>query len=54
MKKFLIKKDEGNHWENLKKEYMEKNPGDYMGEDPTRKLSIGFHTVGPFWVKPGH
>ena len=33
----LNKKDEGNHWENLKKEYMEKNPGDYMGEDPTKK-----------------
>jgi hypothetical protein len=34
------KKDEGNHWENLKKEYMEKNPGDYMGEDATKKLKI--------------
>ena len=33
----LNKKDEGNHWENLKKEYMEKNPGDYMGEDATKK-----------------
>jgi len=36
----LNKKDEGNHWENLKKEYMEKNPGDYMGEDATKKLKI--------------
>jgi len=38
--KTLDKKDEGNHWENLKKEYMEKNPGDYMGEDATKKLKI--------------
>ena len=36
----LNKKEEGNHWENLKKEYMEKNPGDYMGEDATKKLKI--------------
>ena len=36
----LNKKDEGNHWENLKKEYIEKNPGDYMGEDATKKLKI--------------
>jgi len=36
----LNKKDEGNHWENLKKEYMEKNPGDYMGEDAKKKLKI--------------
>ena len=36
----LNKKDEGNHWENLKKEYMEKNPGDYMGEDATKKLKV--------------
>ena len=25
---------------NLKKEYMKKNPGDYMGEDATKKLKI--------------
>ena len=34
------KKDEGNHWENLKNKYIEKNPGNYMGEDATKKLKI--------------
>ena len=29
-----------NFTKNLKKEYMEKNPGDYMGEDGTKKLKI--------------
>ena len=39
-KKTLDKKDEGNHWENLKKAYIKENPGDYMGEDATKKLKI--------------
>jgi len=35
---------EGNHWENLKKEYIKENPGEYMG---TKTLIIPKDMEGP-------